>query len=88
MKTLKTIIHPYKSVHTQSVTLSKMLGVEGLDGKQRYVIPVAPSLTGHTVVLCLQQKEELEGRMTPWMLYCTLQRPQLTKECLENAGYV
>lgn len=88
MKTVKTIIHPYKSLHTQSDTLSEMLGVEGLDGKQHYVIPVAPSLTGHTVVLCLQQKKELEGRMKQWMLYCTLQRPQLKKECLENAEYI
>lgn len=36
-------------------------GVERLDGKHHYVIPVAPSPTGHTVVLCVQQTEELEG---------------------------
>lgn len=33
-------------------------------------------------------ERELEVRMKPWMVYCTLQRPKLTKECLENAGYM
>lgn len=64
-----TIIHPtplYTRTHTHTphhtlFSSAQILGVERLYGKHHYVIPVAPSLTGHTVVLCLQQKEELEG---------------------------
>lgn len=56
---------PRVSPHTVRHTEALMPGVEGLDGKRRDVLPAAPPLTGHTVVLCLQQSEERGG----WMFY-------------------
>lgn len=59
--------------------------VERLDGKHHYVIRVAPSLSGHTVVLCVQQTEGLGGWMNCCMpLYVLYRHEQVWSYNLDN----
>lgn len=50
-----------RTPHHTLLSAVQILGVERLDGKHHYVILAAASLTGHTVVLCVQETEKQEG---------------------------